>query len=109
MFNFIYVVSDVLLVVLNTLLLKDMHFENVAWPIIALAIPASLYLALIDIDLYYNYLWFNWDPTYLFSTKILIYKLVIAAALLLSVIRIPIVHLDYRFRRRTEKERLGGK
>jgi hypothetical protein len=94
------------LIFLNVLLIKRMHFENIAWPIIAVAIPASTYLAVIDLNLYYQ--WFGISRGYLFSDRILIYKGMILAGLFLSLVRPPVVYLRLR-PRKTDAERLGGK
>jgi hypothetical protein len=99
---------NVLLLVLNILLLRRMHFENIAWPIIAVAIPASLYLTVIDFALYYSFWWWNFDVDYVFSHRIGIYKTMIAIGLVLSLIRPPVVYLKLR-PRRTVEEKLGGK
>jgi hypothetical protein len=109
MFNFMYLSADILLIILNVFLIQRMHFENIAWPIIAFAIPASAYLAIIDFALYYH--WFAaWETPYLFSTRILVYKGVIITGLFLSLVRPPIVQLTIKIREKvTEKERLGGK
>jgi hypothetical protein len=108
MFDFIYLSSNVLLIVLNLLLIRKMHFENIAWPIIAIAIPASAYLAAIDFALYYD--WYSWfEEEYLFSSRILIYKVMIVMGLILSLIRLPIVRLEIRSRSRTDIERLAGR
>jgi hypothetical protein len=85
-----------------------MHFENIAWPIIAVAIPASLYLTVIDFSLYYNWWWWNLDASYVFSHRIGIYKTMIAIGLALSLVRPPVVYLKLR-PQKTDTERLGGK
>lgn len=107
MFNFAYLSADILLIFLNVTLLMRMHFENIAWPIIAIAIPATGYLALADFTLYFH--WFHADTTYLFTERILVYKTAIATGLALSLIRVPIVRLRVRTTPTTEEEKLGGK
>src|SRR5688572_12537116 len=107
MFNIAYLGSDVLLVLLNILLIRRMHFENIAWPVIAVAVLASIYIMLIDFTLYYN--WFGISSEFLFSHRVGIYKSMIVTGLVLSLIRIPVVRIMNRVTKRTNKERLGGR
>ena len=88
------------------MLLRRMHFENIAWPIIAVAILASIYLTIVDSTLFFH--WFYWeDIIFIFSERILVYKFMIMSGLILSLTRVPIVHL--KLRSKTEQERLAGK
>ncbi len=96
MFNFAYLASDVLLIVLNVALLYCLKFTARTWPLIGVAIIASTYIALVDFNLYYQ--WFDYDTDYLFSAHVLIYKAMIVVGLLLSILRPPIVILKVPLR-----------
>ncbi len=91
MFNFVYLALDLLLIVLNLILLLCLRFTARTWPLIATAGFASTYLALADFGLFYD--WFYWDTTYIFSGRILVYKMMIVTGLLLAILRPPIIIL----------------